>query len=58
MYGNENSQDVSKYSRYLVYRVICRDLSSSGVLRNVEWYSFTDVSGQRIGFMFKVIFDL
>jgi hypothetical protein len=26
-----------------------RDLPSSGILRRVEWQSFTDVSGQRIG---------
>jgi hypothetical protein len=26
---------------------------SSGILRRVEWYFFTDVSGQRIGPIFK-----
>jgi hypothetical protein len=32
----------------------CRlDLLSSGILRSVECESFTDVSGQRIGPMFK-----
>ena len=25
------------------------DLRSSGIFRGVMWYSFTDVSGQRIG---------
>jgi hypothetical protein len=29
------------------------DLRSSGVLRSVEWQSFTDVSGERIGPIFK-----
>jgi hypothetical protein len=31
-----------------------RDLRPSGVLRSVDWYSVTDVSGQPIGFIFKV----
>jgi hypothetical protein len=29
------------------------DLRSSGILRGVAWYLFTDVSGQRIGPVFK-----
>jgi hypothetical protein len=29
------------------------DLRSSGILRSVEWWSFTDVSGQPVGIIFK-----
>jgi hypothetical protein len=30
-----------------------RDVPSSGILRSIEWQSFTDVSGQHIGPIFK-----
>jgi hypothetical protein len=29
------------------------DMRSFEVLRGIEWYSFTDVSGQRVGPIFK-----
>ena len=31
-----------------------RDLYSSGMLRSVDWYFVTEVSGQTIGTIFKV----
>jgi hypothetical protein len=34
-------------------RKFCWDLCSSVILRSVEWSSFTDVSGQRVGRIFK-----
>jgi hypothetical protein len=30
-----------------------RDLRSAGILRSVEWQSFTDVSGKHVGPIFK-----
>lgn len=30
-----------------------RNVSSSGLLRSVDWYTFTAVSEQRIGVIFK-----
>jgi hypothetical protein len=45
--------NVAIYKVAYVQEIWC-DLRSSGVLRSVEWYSFTAVSGKHIGPIDKV----